>query len=105
MNAGGLLGLQGVPQLWQAEAKLATKRAPEIKSITFDGQKFNLSDAEITNLLAQQDPGFARGVGAMTAKRAALAKWLKTASPDAAKAAAAALAAAGTGAVFAEPTN
>jgi len=105
MNAGGLLGQQGVPQLWQAEAKLATKRAPEIKSLKFDGTQFNMPDADLLHMLSKSDPSFNRGVGVMTAKRAALSTWLKSATPDQAKKAAAALAAAGSGAVFAKPKD
>lgn len=101
LNSGGLLGEQGIPQIWKAEASMATKRAPEISSLKFDGSGFTLKDADVVDMLSRKNPDFSHGVGLMTAKRAALAKWLKTATPDQAKKAAAALVAAGSGAVFA----
>ena len=102
MNSGGLLGVQSTPDIWRAEAKLSTKRAPEVKTLKFDGQSFNMTDGDIVDMLSKNDPEFSRGVGLMTAKRAALSKFLENASPAAAKAAAAALIAAGSGAVFAK---
>jgi len=103
MNSPGVSGLAGIGELWQAEAAMAKKRVPAVKGLTFDGQSFNKADDEIVSMIADSDPKFSKGVGLMTAKRSAIADWIKSskASDAAAKAAAAGLIAAGSGPLFA----
>lgn len=102
INSAGIDDVARVPQIWRSELKMASSRVPAINNVTFDGKSFNMSDADITRIIKANDPSFSQGVGVMTAKRAAIARWLETATPDNAKKAAAALAAIGAGPVFAQ---
>jgi hypothetical protein len=101
MNSGNFTGLQSIADLWRAEAKIAKKRVPTINNVSFDGNKFNMDDGDIVFEISKKDPTFSKGVGAMTAKRAALADWLMTATPEQAKKAVISLLAGGSSAVFA----
>lgn len=76
-NFLGLSGLQDSATLMMVEAKEARKRVPAIKALKWDGNQFAINgqpvtDKQIAALIASKDPGFSHGVGAMTAKRAAL---------------------------------
>lgn len=88
MNTSQLDGIQDVPALWKSEASIANSRLPEIKGVKFDGKSFNKTDSEIEKLIKSKNANFSKGVGTLTAKRAALYDWLKTASPEDAKKAA-----------------
>lgn len=92
----GMAGTPLVSELWKTEAKIANKRIKNLGQIKFDGKQFNMSDSDILALIMKSDKDFSKGVGVMTAKRAAISEFLKTASPSAAKAAAASLVAIGT---------
>jgi len=109
MNTDRVSGVSDVPSLWLAEAQETRKRAPSMMNLTFDGGGFKLNntpatDKDISELLRAYDPTFSEGVGAMTAKRAALLDWLYTATPEQAKQAAKLIASGGllgVGPVFA----
>jgi hypothetical protein len=103
LNSGSTKGVMTAAEIWKAEARLARKKIPELKNIKFDGNEFNFNNQEIENIISDVDPKFKNGIGVMTAKRAALSKWLegKNVTTDDVKKAAAALIASGSGAVFA----
>jgi hypothetical protein len=113
MNTDRVSGVSDVPSLWLAESQETRKRAPSMMNLTFDGGGFKLnntpaSDKDISELLKAYDPNFAEGVGAMTAKRAALFDWLHTATPEQARQAAKLIAGGGllgVGPVFAADQN
>lgn len=108
MNSGDLSGIASASEIWKAEAKMAAKRVPAIKKLQFDGSSFNMKDGDIIGLISENDKKFSKGVGLMTAKRAAVSRWMESGvSSDDVKKAAAALIASGAGPIFAmdEPAN
>lgn len=81
MNTDRLEGITSNADLLRAEAKEAAQRMPTLKGLlSFDGEKFTKTDAEIAAAIKAKDPKFSKGIGPMTAKRAALARWLSKAS-------------------------